>query len=128
MSDTSKKNVQARFSPHGEMGQKYLVSGKRVSRRLWALEPGGEMKHPTKRYYETVGFVISGSAKLEIEGQMLSLKSGDSWLVLPEPSINTPFSNLSGLLRRPRRQPRFMAAMSPSDTNYSVAEPHEPRT
>ena len=86
------------------------------------------MKHPTKRYYETVGFVISGSAKLEIEGQMLSLKSGDSWLVLPEPSINTPFSNLSGLLRRPRRQPRFMAAMSPSDTNYSVAEPHEPRT
>jgi hypothetical protein len=47
------------------MGQKYLVSGKRVSMRLWALEPGGEVKHPTKRDYETVGFVISGSARPE---------------------------------------------------------------
>ena len=81
MPDTSIKKVQARFSPHGDMGQKYLVSGKRVSMRLWALEPGGEVKHPTKRDYETVGFVISGSARLEIEGQALSLKSGDSWLV-----------------------------------------------
>jgi len=49
MPDTSIKKVQARFSPHGEMGQKYLVSGKRISMRLWALEPGGEVKRPTRR-------------------------------------------------------------------------------
>jgi len=45
------------------MGQKYLVAGKRVSMRLWAQEPGGKLKAPTTREYETVGYVISGSAR-----------------------------------------------------------------
>ena len=63
------------------MGQKYLVSGKHVSMRLWDLQPGSEVKHNTSRDYETVGYVISGSAKLELEGQTLLLKAGDSWLV-----------------------------------------------
>jgi quercetin dioxygenase-like cupin family protein len=63
------------------MGQRYLVAGKRVSMRLWDLEPGSEVKHSTNRDYETVGYVISGSAKLELEGQTLLLKEGDSWLV-----------------------------------------------
>jgi quercetin dioxygenase-like cupin family protein len=62
------------------MGQKYLVSGKRVSMRLWDLQPGSEVKHTTNRDYETVGYVIAGSAKLELEEQTL-LKAGDSWLV-----------------------------------------------
>jgi mannose-6-phosphate isomerase-like protein (cupin superfamily) len=31
--------------------------------------------------YETVGYVISGRAKLELEGQTLNLRAGDSWLV-----------------------------------------------
>ena len=61
------------------MGQKYLVAGKRVSMRLWAQEPGGKLKAPTG--VETVGYVISGSAKLDLEGQTLNLKAGDSWLV-----------------------------------------------
>jgi quercetin dioxygenase-like cupin family protein len=30
---------------------------------------------------ETVGFVISGRAELEIEGQLLTLGPGDAWLV-----------------------------------------------
>ena len=63
------------------MGQKYLVAGKRVSMRLWAEEAGGKLKAPTARDYETVGYAISGSAKLEVEGQTLNLKRGDSWLV-----------------------------------------------
>jgi quercetin dioxygenase-like cupin family protein len=63
------------------MGQKYLVAGKRVSMRLWVLEPGAELKHPTSRDYETVGYVISGRATLDLEGQSLNLKAGDSWLV-----------------------------------------------
>jgi quercetin dioxygenase-like cupin family protein len=45
------------------------------------LEPGGEVKHPTSRDYETVGYVISGRATLELEGQTLNLKAGDSWLI-----------------------------------------------
>jgi quercetin dioxygenase-like cupin family protein len=63
------------------MGQKYLVAGKRVSMRLWSGEAGGKLKAPTARDYETVGYVISGRAKLELEGQTLNLRAGDSWLV-----------------------------------------------
>ena len=81
MSDTTIKKVEAASSPKGEMGQRYLVAGKRVSMRLWDLERGSEVKHSTNRDYETVGYVISGSAKLELEGQTLLLKEGDSWLV-----------------------------------------------
>jgi quercetin dioxygenase-like cupin family protein len=60
---------------------RYLVAGKRVSMRIWIDEPGEKLKGPSSREYETVGYVISGSAKLEIEGQTLNLKRGDSWLV-----------------------------------------------
>jgi quercetin dioxygenase-like cupin family protein len=81
MTDTTIKKVESGSSPYGEMGQKYLVSGKQVSMRLWTKEPGVLRKHPTKRDYETVGYVIAGSAKLELEGQTLNLKPGDSWLV-----------------------------------------------
>jgi quercetin dioxygenase-like cupin family protein len=81
MSDTTIKKVETASSPRGEMGQKYLVAGKRVSMRLWVLEPGGEVKHATSRDYETVGYVISGRATLDLEGQTLSLQAGDSWLV-----------------------------------------------
>jgi quercetin dioxygenase-like cupin family protein len=81
MSETTIKKVEAETSPEGEMGQRYLVSGKRVSLRLWIQEPDGKLKVPTKREYETVGYVISGKAKLDLEGQTLNLKPNDSWLV-----------------------------------------------
>jgi hypothetical protein len=47
MPDTTIKKVEAASSPRGEMGQKYLVAGKRVSMPLWVLEPGVEVKTPT---------------------------------------------------------------------------------
>jgi quercetin dioxygenase-like cupin family protein len=81
MPDTTIKKVEAGSSPRGEMGQKYLVAGKRISMRLWTDAPGGKLKAPTTRDYETVGYVISGSAKLDLEGQTLNLRAGDSWLV-----------------------------------------------
>ena len=81
MPDTTIKKVEAGTSPRGEMGQRYLVAGKRVSMRLWVQEPGHQLKAPTTREYETVGYVISGSARLDLEGQTLNLKAGDSWLV-----------------------------------------------
>ena len=70
MSDTTIKKVEAASSPRGEMGQKYLVAGKRVSMRLWVLEPGG-----------AVGYVLSGRATLDLEVQTLNLKAAESWLV-----------------------------------------------
>lgn len=78
--DTTIKKVTSAHSPMGAMGQKYLVSGKRVSMRLWEREaPGEEAAHA--RDYETVGYVIAGRAELEIAGQRLVLEPGDSWVV-----------------------------------------------
>ena len=59
------------------MGQKYLVAGKRVSMRLWVQEPGGKLNAPTPREYETVGYVISGIAKLDLEDRPSILRPGD---------------------------------------------------
>ncbi len=88
MGDTSVKKVQSKYSPTGEKGQKYLASGKRVSMRLWEDEQPGKDKPETTREYETVGFVIKGRAELHIEGQMVLLEAGDSWVV-PEGSRHT---------------------------------------
>lgn len=79
-SDTSVKKVMAKSGPHGDQEQTYLVSGKRVSLRLWEKE-APRTKEPTKRSYETVGYVISGRAELTLEGQTIKLEPGDSWLV-----------------------------------------------
>lgn len=74
------KKVSSGFSPAGHQGQRYLVSGKRVSMRLWREAPGND-EPASRRAYETVGYVIAGRAELEIEGQTLVLVEGDSWLV-----------------------------------------------
>jgi quercetin dioxygenase-like cupin family protein len=81
MVDKSVKKVSSGYSPRGEMGQKYLASGKTVSMRLWEDQPSGEPKPPTQREYETVGYVIKGRAELQLEGQMVLLEPGDSWVV-----------------------------------------------
>ena len=81
MADTSVTKINSRFSPRGEMGQKYLASGVSLSMRLWEAEPPAEAKEPSRRDYETVGFVIGGRAELHIEGQMVLLEPGDSWVV-----------------------------------------------
>ena len=81
MTDTTIKKVEAKSSPIGEMGQKYLTSGKNVSMRLWEAEPPGKDMPLTRRDYETVGYVIAGRAELHLEGQTIKLAPGDSWLV-----------------------------------------------
>jgi quercetin dioxygenase-like cupin family protein len=81
MGDTSVKKVQSAHSPKGEEGQKYLVSGKQVSLRLWENEPPTDDKPEATRDYETVGYVIRGRAELLLEGQRILLEAGDSWLV-----------------------------------------------
>jgi quercetin dioxygenase-like cupin family protein len=109
MPDTTIKKVETGSSPKGEMGQRYLVAGKRVSMRIWIDEPGGKLKGPSMRDYETVGYVISGRAKLDLEGQTLDLKSGDSWLVpagaTHQYTILEPFTAVGGN-SSPGRSPR----------------------
>lgn len=77
--DTSVTKVNSAHSPKGRMGQRYLASGTSVSMRLWDEEPG--KRQPSSRAYETVGYVISGRALLHLEGQIVRLEPGDSWVV-----------------------------------------------
>lgn len=79
--DTTVKKISSGTSPKGEMGQKYLADGKSVSMRMWEAEQPGDPKPEASREYETVGYVIEGRAELHIEGQMVLLEPGDSWLV-----------------------------------------------
>ena len=81
MGDTSIIKVQSAHSPKGAMGQVYLASGKNVSMRLWQAEEPGDAKPDIARDYETVGYVIAGSAELHSEGQIVLLAAGDSWVV-----------------------------------------------
>lgn len=81
MSDKSVTKVSATSSPKGEMGQKYLAAGISLAMRLWDGEGPSQQKGPSRRDYETVGYVISGRAELHLEGQMVLLEPGDSWVV-----------------------------------------------
>jgi len=82
MSDTTVTKVDSAHSPHGEMGQKYLASGKNIAMRLWEGTPAGDPKPMTARAYETVGYVLKGRAELHLEeGQKVLLGPGDSWVV-----------------------------------------------
>lgn len=81
MGDTSVTKVESGRSPKGSMGQRYLASGLHVAMRLWEKEPAGDAKPARRRDYETVGYVIEGRAELHLEGQMVILKTGDSWVV-----------------------------------------------
>jgi len=79
--DTSITKVNARYSPRGKRGQKYLAAGIKISLRLWEDEQPGKLKSATRRDYETAGYVMSGRAELELEGQTVVLEPGDSWIV-----------------------------------------------
>lgn len=80
--------VNAQSSPKGEMGQKYLAIGKKMSMRLWENEQPGDPKPATQRPYETVGYVIQGRAELHLDDQMVVLEPGSSWVV-PEGASHT---------------------------------------
>jgi quercetin dioxygenase-like cupin family protein len=88
MADTTIIKINSKHSPHGELGQKYLATGKNVAMRIWENQEPDEAKEPTVREYETVGYVISGRAELHLEGQMVLLEAGDSWVV-PEGASHT---------------------------------------
>src|SRR5262245_51736557 len=81
MGDTTATKVDSEYSPHGEMGQKYLASGVSVAMRLWEDEAPTDSKPARTRDYETVGYCIKGKAELHLEGQILTIGKGDSWVV-----------------------------------------------
>ena len=82
--DTTVKKVDSAHSPHGEMGQKYLASGRSLSMRKWervVATPENEMAPTRRRDYETVGYVVEGEAELHMDGQKIRLTPGDCWVV-----------------------------------------------
>jgi quercetin dioxygenase-like cupin family protein len=81
MSDTTVTKVDSASSPTGKYGQKYLAAGKSLGMRLWDTDNTKHKPEETVRDYETVGYVIEGSATLELEGQTIRLETGDSWIV-----------------------------------------------
>ena len=80
--DTSVVKLDSSHSPRGAMGERYLASGVRVSMRLWDSEPPttGRLGE-SQRDYEVVGYVVAGRAELHVEGQMVLLEPGSSYLV-----------------------------------------------
>ncbi|HLI82518.1 MAG TPA: cupin domain-containing protein [Bryobacteraceae bacterium] len=58
-----------------------MASDKSVGLRLWHEPSQGQNHHTSRRDYETAGYVLSGHAELEIEGQTVKLEPGDSWVV-----------------------------------------------
>jgi quercetin dioxygenase-like cupin family protein len=56
--------------------------------RLWVEDEPLPAKPATQRDYETIGFVISGRAQLDLEGQQITLEPGDSWVV-PKGSLHS---------------------------------------
>ena len=81
MSDTTVTKVDSASSPTGKYGQKYLAAGKSLGMRLWDTTSNEHKPEAVARDYETVGYVIEGSAELELEGQKIRLETGDSWVV-----------------------------------------------
>jgi mannose-6-phosphate isomerase-like protein (cupin superfamily) len=82
MGDTTITKVDSAFSPKGPEGEKYLASGRTISMRLWDEGPNtAKAPQLVRRDYETVGYVLEGSAELETEGQTVRLEPGNSWVV-----------------------------------------------
>ena len=77
----SVSNANASNAPHGEQGEKKLAAGHHVSLRLWEDEQPSEPKPATNRPYETVGYVLKGRAELHLEGKVIPLEPGVSYLV-----------------------------------------------
>jgi len=81
MAETSITKVNAKSSPKGWMGQKYLAAAVSMAMRLWEDEQPGQEKPASERDYETVGYVIKGRAELHLGPQLVLLEPGDSWVV-----------------------------------------------
>ena len=66
----------------GDNGQLLLAAGKGVAMRMWDAEaPNGDGKSMHATPYETVGYALSGRARLHMNDETIELVPGTSWLV-----------------------------------------------
>ena len=65
-------------------GWRTRVAVRSVAHKAVNRPPAHARSHPRRLpQHESVGYVLEGQAELQIEGQKLLLKQGDSWLVPP---------------------------------------------
>lgn len=79
--DTTVTKIDSASSPVGPDGEVYLAAGKSMAMRMWRDEQPADAKPMSRRDYETIGYVVSGRAELEVEGQTVLLEPGNSWVV-----------------------------------------------
>ncbi len=58
----------------------HLIKGSKIALRLWD-ETDVFDKPPVAREYEVVGYVLEGTAVLDLDGKQQQLNQGDSYLV-----------------------------------------------
>ena len=73
--------VSSKDAPSGAQGEVSLAQGERIGLRMWRDEPPTDGKPSTASDHETVGYVISGRAKLVLEERTVVLEPGDSYCV-----------------------------------------------
>ncbi len=73
--------MQTNQSTTGDAAESVLVRGERVALRKWTNEEPGDWKPDTQRPYETVGYVIAGSAQPRVAGKETALQTGDAYHV-----------------------------------------------
>ncbi len=79
--DTTVTKIDSSNSPVGPDGEVYLASGRSMAMRMWRDEQPSDAKPMSSRDYETIGYVLSGRAELQTEGQTVLLEPGNSWVV-----------------------------------------------
>lgn len=84
----SSTTVHEREAGRNDIGAKPLVQGSALGLRVWEGRPDSDIDDPSlSRDYvashESVGYVINGRAQLKLEGQIINLTPGSSWLVPP---------------------------------------------
>ena len=65
------------------MQSKLLLSGQELAMWFWRAMPNAkaEVESYVSQDYEVMGYVISGRAELHVDGKVIPLRPGDSWVV-----------------------------------------------
>lgn len=66
-----------------KIGSRLLLSGQELTMWRWQVTPAAnaEVNTRTSQDYEVMGYVISGRAELHVDGRVIPLGPGDSWVV-----------------------------------------------
>lgn len=64
-----------------QIGSKLLLSGQEIAMWFWQAMPTDKANAYVSQDYEVMGYVISGRAELHVDGKVITLEPGDSWVV-----------------------------------------------